>query len=381
MAPLVIDVSNSDDPRDVVHRAVQALAEGQVVVFPTETVYVAAASGLNQKAVDRLVALQGDRLDRPATLVIRGAEEALDYVPQMPPLGQRLARRCWPGPITLELADAQPNSVIQRLPEPVRKIVAPEGNIRLRVPAHDLINHVAHLIAGPLVVLGAHRPDQENAVSAKEALQQLGADVDVILDDGRCKFAQQSSVVRVDDGGLTVIRPGVISEAHLKRLASFMVVLVCTGNTCRSPMAEVLLKKRLADKFGCSIDQLEDCGYLVMSAGLSAAVGGRSANEAQSVMTERGLDLSMHESQPLTERVIRFADLIITMTRAHREAIISHLPDAAPRTFVLSRSRGDVSDPIGGPIDQYRRCADQIDSYLEAWADEIEALSKGDNDA
>jgi tRNA threonylcarbamoyl adenosine modification protein (Sua5/YciO/YrdC/YwlC family) len=378
MAPLVIDVSSSDDPRDVVHRAVQALVEGKLVAFPTETVYVAAAAGLNANAVDRLVALRGRQLEGPATLVIRGTEEALDYAPQLPSLGLRLARRCWPGPITLEVEDAQPDSVVQRLPANVRQVVAPKKNIRLRVPAHELITGVSRLIAGPLVVLGARRNDQGNALSGSDVVQQLGSDVDVILDDGKCKFGQQSSIVRVADNSLQLVRPGVVSETHLKRLASFMVVLVCTGNTCRSPMAEVMLKKRLADKLGCPIDQLEDRGFLVMSAGLSAAPGGRSAAEAQSVMRERGLDLSMHESQPLGERIIRFADVIITMTRAHRDAIVSQIPEAAPRTFVLSRNRGDVSDPIGGPIEQYRRCAEQIDAYLESWADEIAEAATGD---
>jgi protein-tyrosine phosphatase len=114
-----------------------------------------------------------------------------------------------------------------------------------------------------------------------------------------------------------------------------------------------------------------------MSAGISAAPGSRSADEAQTIMKERGLDLAMHESQPLSERLVRFADRIITMTRGHREAILSQFPEAASRTFVLARNRGDVADPIGGPIDYYRRCAEQIDGYLEGWADELEALHRG----
>ena len=123
-----------------------------------------------------------------------------------------------------------------------------------------------------------------------------------MLDDGRCKFAQRSTIVRVDDRGFEVLRPGVLSEANLKRLASFMVVLVCTGNTCRSPMAEALLKKRLADKLKVKIGELEDRGVVVMSAGISAAPGGRAAAEAIQTMRERGLDLSQHESQPLSGR-------------------------------------------------------------------------------
>ncbi len=371
MAPLVIDTTAADDPRDAIHRAVQALVEGKVVALPTETVYIAAASALSESAVKRLVALRAGQLDGPATLAVRSALDVLDYVPQVPPIGERLARRCWPGPVTLELADAQPESVVQRLPAAVREIVAPAGQIRLRVPAHEMVLSILRLLAGPLVMIGARRTDGGDSVTAQDVVQSLGRDVDLVLDEGRSKFAQRSSIVRVDEAGFEVLRPGVFSEANLRRLASWMAVLVCTGNTCRSPMAEVLLRKRVADKLGVPVGKLEDCGVVIQSAGISAAPGGRAADEAIGVMRQRGLDLSAHESQPLLDRTVRFADLILTMTRSHRDAILAHWPEAEPRTFVLSRGQGDVADPIGGPTELYRRCAEQIDEYLEAWMAEI----------
>jgi tRNA threonylcarbamoyl adenosine modification protein (Sua5/YciO/YrdC/YwlC family) len=372
MSPLVIDVNQTDDPRDVVHRAVQALVEGKLVAFPSETVYVLAASALNPSAVERLAAIRQMPPNEPLTLAIRSTDDALDFAPQMPPLGMRLARRCWPGPVTLEVEDAQLESVIQRLPQPVQKLVAPEKRIRMRVPAHDLLLGVLRLVAGPLVMCGARRPEDPDTVTGKEAVARLGSQVDLVIDEGKSRFGQRSSIVRIVGNQLQVVRTGVISEANLKRLASWMVVLVCTGNTCRSPMAEVLLRKRLADKLGLPIDKLEDAGIVVLSAGIAASPGGRAASEAIAVMNERGLDLSLHESQPLSDRLVRYADLILTMTRSHREAILNHWPDAAPRTFTISRNRGDVSDPIGGPADLYRKCADQIDAYLAEWVEEID---------
>ncbi len=367
----VFDVTAADDPRDAVHRAVQALVEGKVVSLPTETVYVAAASGLAERAVDRLLALREGRLDGPATLAVRSTDEVLDYVPDLPRVGQRLARRCWPGPVTMQLADAHPESAIYRLPKRVRAAVVPEGQIRVRVPAHELMLRVLRLLAGPVVMVGARHTADSDSVTAQEVISRVGGEIDVVLDDGRCKFAQRSSIVRVDDHGFSILRPGVFSEANLKRLASFMVVLVCTGNTCRSPMAEMLLKKRLADKLKVKISELDDRGIVVMSAGINAAPGSRAAPEAIQTLEERGLDLAQHESQPLSDRVVRFADVILTMTRGHREAILSQWPDAEPRVHPISGGRNDVADPIGGPLELYRRCAEQLDAYLENWIDKL----------
>src|SRR5262245_47267224 len=127
MALQVIDIRTTDDPRDVVHRAVQAIVEGKLVVFPLETVYVAAASALHQPAVERLISKCRDHDPGPLTLAVKSVEEVLDYVPQLPVLGQRLARRCWPGPVTMQLEDAKPDSLVHRLPEAVRSAIARDG--------------------------------------------------------------------------------------------------------------------------------------------------------------------------------------------------------------------------------------------------------------
>lgn len=360
MPPVVIDVHNADDLRDVIHRAVQALAEGELVAFPTETVYGLAASALDADAVTCLVELKGRSPNHPLALAVKSADDALDYVPDISHVGRRLARRCWPGPVTLVLGDNHPDSLLRQLPEKVQKCVVPANTLGLRVPAHRLILGVLQLMAGPLVLTSANRTEEPDAVTAQQVIDQLGDGVQLVLDDGTSQFGQPSSVVQVEKNRLRMLREGVVSASTLRRLTNFMVLLVCTGNTCRSPMAEVLLKKQLADRLQCELDELQDQGVDVLSAGIAAAAGGRPSSGAVTVMQEKGLDLSEHFSQPVTARLVQHADLILAMTRSQRDALISHCPEAASRTHVLSTDEQDVSDPVGGSVDVYRECADQI---------------------
>lgn len=372
MPPVVIDLGKTEDRRDVVHRAVQALAEGRIVAFPTETVYGMAASALDERAVAALVEAKGRRAGHPLTLAIRGADEARDYAPDMSMLAQRLARRCWPGPITLVVDDSHPESLVRQLPGGVQEAVSPKQTVGLRVPGHQVILDVLRMLAGPLALSSANRSGQAEPVTAADVVDALGEQVELVLDDGPCRFGQPSSVVQVVDDQYEVLRVGVVPERTLRRLSCMMLLLVCTGNTCRSPMAEILCRDILAKRLGCSLGELEDRGMIVSSAGIAAMMGSYASPEAVQAMFEMGLDLRGHETQPLSETLVRHADVIYTMTQSHREAIVAQWPGAAERTCLLATSGADVSDPIGGPLQRYRQCAAQIRSELEARLDELE---------
>lgn len=137
------------------------------------------------------------------------------------------------------------------------------------------------------------------------------------------------------------------------------LLLVCTGNTCRSPMAEVLAEDLLAKKHGVSRDRLAGAGVRVGSAGIMTGGGAPASPEAVVVMRERGLDLSGHVSRPLSRELVQDADLILTMTRGHLEGLLTLVPDARDRAGLLD-VEGDIEDPIGQSIEVYREVADRM---------------------
>ncbi len=372
MTAVILDLKSSEDPRDIVHQAVEALSAGKIIAIPTETVYGLAASALHPEAVKRLVEIKGRSKDKPLAFAIKSADDALDYVPNMSCIARRIARRSWPGPITLVLDTDHPDSVIHRLEPSVREATIPEGTVGLRVPDHELTLQIMRLCAGPIVLTSANLSGDSPAIDGVEVRDKVGEHIDLILDDGPAKFGQASSVVRIKDNEIDVLRTGLVDEATIEKLTHFIALVVCTGNTCRSPMGEGLLAQRIADRLGVSMASLEGQGVTVMSAGIAAMPGSPAADQAIEVMRQVGVDISHHQSQPITGRLAKFADVILTMTNGHRQALISHWPMLETRTKTIRRDGGDIGDPIGRPIAIYRATAEQIDQQLSEWVPEFD---------
>lgn len=359
----MVDISRSEDPRDAIHRACHCLAEGNLVAFPTETVYVITANPLNPSAVAKLVALQPE--SRRA-LLLKSPAEIWDYVPQLPVYGNKLSRRGWPGPLTIALEREFLGGLFNDLDAEVQHaLTATDGRVSFRVATHPSLADVLKLSPSPLVATSERFGGEPMPTTAAKLASEFGDRIAMIFDDGPCRYGEPSTVVGVDRHSWQVLEPGVISECTLKRLCCEIYLFVCTGNTCRSPMAEALFRYLLAEQLNCQDEELVDRGFNVLSAGLSAGFGMPASREAVSQLAESGIDLRNHESQPLTERLLQHADHVLTMTRSHRQVILNDYPDLANRVSLLSTDQLDISDPYGGGPREYADCKASIEFHLK----------------
>jgi protein-tyrosine-phosphatase len=137
---------------------------------------------------------------------------------------------------------------------------------------------------------------------------------------------------------------------------SKQLLFVCTGNTCRSPMAEILLRAALP----------VDAGWTVASAGVSATPGSRASEYACAAVAELGLSLEKHRSQLVTPELVDQVTVVVAMTQRHVEKILQRVPDVRDRLYLMSffdpksPKGADVQDPFCGSLEDYRACRDTL---------------------
>jgi L-threonylcarbamoyladenylate synthase len=355
-APLRFDLSR-DEPARARAAAAAALDRGELVVVPTETVYGLAGREDRPAALERLELLKAGR-DKPFSLAVASAEALAQRLGPWTRGARRIAARWWPGPVT------------QLLPDREGRLLG------VRVPGHAFTRELAG-DAGPLRLPSANLPGRPAPRQVDEIEAAVLSAAAVVIDGGRAALGEASTVVEPRPLALRVLRTGVVGTDELLRHAGSHVLVVCTGNTCRSPMAERLLRRALQERAA------QEPGLLppvVRSAGLSADDGGPPTEQAVEALAGLGLDLADHGTRALRDAELLRADLVLCMAVGHLLAIEERLAAAGPgverpEVDLFDPEGRDVVDPFGGEVAQYialarmleRLARRRADSLLQPW--------------
>jgi len=352
-------------------RISHVVTEGGLIAFPTDTVYGLGCSAFDETAIARVYALKKRRKTKPLVLFVPRKTSVNRYA-RPNAAARRLMQRFLPGPLTvvMEHSDASPLALVDS-----------KGRIGVRIPGHEVMLKILKALNTPLATTSANPSGEDEAITAANVASRFAdEELEVIIDGGKCD-GPASTVIDVTTTPPTLLRKGSVPIADIeKALGSdikmgegvhLLVLFVCTGNSCRSPMASGFLRRSLSSKTRRKVR--------VMSAGTHASLGFPPTKLARRAAEAQNVNISLYRSQPLTREILKEADLVLAFEPQHLERISRLLPDACTRSFLLKRFRKDINvrdatiaDPIAGGWETYQKCMDEIMANMGPVAEYLE---------
>jgi L-threonylcarbamoyladenylate synthase len=367
-----------------IQAAVEVLKKCGIIVYPTDTLYGLGVDILQDKAINKLFLVKKRRNDAPVSFIVDSIDSIEKLIGEIEPEIKKILEQILPGKYTVLLENKDPDSAINL--KLLNGHTKKDKRLGIRIPDHPICHELAIQMDGPIASTSANLSGEKNALTITEILAQFGNKIDLILDAGKMKSSAGSTVIDFTKRPYLIMREGDISIKELqeklpditfnKRRTVFSVNFVCSGNICRSPMAEGIFKKMIEKTRFKDIIEVRSAGTLDLS-------NVHAHDFSIKVGDDNGVDLSHHRARHINKRIIEDSDLIFCLAMNHLTYLKSHYPNYKNKFFLLKEwkrekrlSNPSIADPIGHDLKFFNETHNEITTELKRIFPEVMSLMK-----
>ncbi|MBT4576318.1 MAG: hypothetical protein HOB92_07605 [Candidatus Cloacimonetes bacterium] len=333
------------------------IKEDTIFLHHTGKIFGVGCFAFCKEAVAKINLQKGRKSKSGFIVLIPNIDWLIRFNVRVTPQIHHILKQYWPGEL----------SAILEVPDTRLEHISENGKVAFRIPTDKLLREFIVKIDQPIISTSVNESGEDPIQNLDEIISRFERwfDYAILPEKIQQNDNLSSTIIEFSNSKLKLIREGSIPFSEIEISYELpQILFVCTGNTCRSPIAEFLAKKIISE---------DNLNFRAASAGFMK-VGKSISENSKSILASNGIDASKHKSTQLNEENLRRSWLILTMTEEHKKKILRFKPASASKVYTLSEFAGlsdDVIDPFGKNIEFYEKTFDEINKKLKITFEKI----------